>query len=35
MKGVGKDASKLFHAIGHDEYATKMLKKYQIGIIKK
>jgi len=35
MKGVGKDASKLFHSIGHDEYAKKMLKKYQIGILSK
>ena len=35
MKGVGKDASKLFHSIGHDEYAKKMLKKYQIGVISK
>ena len=35
MKGVGKDATKLFDSIGHDEYATKMLKKYQIGILKK
>ena len=34
MKGVGKDATKLFNSIGHDEYAMKMLKKYQIGIIK-
>ena len=33
MKGVGKDASKLFHSIGHDEYAKKMFKKYQIGIL--
>ena len=31
MKGVGKDASKLFHGIGHDDYAKKMLKKYKIG----
>jgi len=35
MKGVGKDASALFKSIGHDEYAKKMLKKYQIGILKK
>jgi predicted heme/steroid binding protein len=34
MKGVGKDATKLFKSIGHDEYAKKMLNKYQIGIIK-
>ena len=33
MKGVGKDATSLFKSIGHDEYAKKMLKKYQIGII--
>jgi cytochrome b involved in lipid metabolism len=33
MKGVGKDATKLFKAIGHDTYAIKMLKKYQIGVI--
>ena len=35
MKGVGKDATTLFNNIGHDEYANKMLKKYQIGIVKK
>ena len=35
MKGVGKDATKLFNSIGHDDYARKMLKKYQIGILKK
>ena len=35
MKGVGKDATKLFNSIGHDDYAKKMVKKYQIGIIKK
>ena len=35
MKGVGKDATHLFKAIGHDEYAKKMLNKYQIGILKK
>ena len=33
MKGVGKDATNLFNSIGHDEYARKMLKTYQIGII--
>jgi cytochrome b involved in lipid metabolism len=33
MKGVGKDASKLFHSIGHDEIAKKILKKYKIGVI--
>jgi len=33
MKGVGKDATNLFNSIGHDEYARKMLKKYQIGIV--
>ena len=33
MKGVGKDATALFTSIGHDEYARKMLKKYQIGIL--
>lgn len=33
MKGVGKDATKLFTSIGHDDYARKMLKKYQIGIL--
>lgn len=33
MKGVGKDATKLFHSIGHDEYAKKMFTKYQIGIL--
>jgi cytochrome b involved in lipid metabolism len=33
MKGVGKDATTLFKAIGHDQYAKKMLKKYQIGFI--
>ena len=35
MKGVGKDASTLFNSVGHDDYAKKMLKKYQIGILKK
>ena len=35
MKGVGKDATKMFKSIGHDEYAKKMLNKYQIGILKK
>ena len=35
MKGVGKDASKLFHDIGHDAMAKKMLRKYQIGVLKK
>jgi len=35
MKGVGKDATTLFNSIGHDDYAKKMFKKYQIGIIKK
>ena len=35
MKGVGKDATNLFNSIGHDDYAKKMLKKYQIGILKK
>jgi monoamine oxidase len=33
MKGVGKNATKLFNSIGHDNYAKKMLKKYQIGIL--
>jgi protoporphyrinogen oxidase/cytochrome b involved in lipid metabolism len=35
MKGVGKDATLLFNNVGHDNYAKKMLKKYQIGILKK
>ena len=35
MKGVGKDATRLFNSVGHDDYARKMLKKYQIGILKK
>jgi cytochrome b involved in lipid metabolism len=35
MKGVGKDATRLFNSIGHDDYARKILKKYQIGIVKK
>jgi cytochrome b involved in lipid metabolism len=35
MKGVGKDATALFTNIGHDEYAKKMLKKYQIGLLAK
>ena len=35
MKGVGKDATALFKSIGHDDYAKKMLNKYQIGILKK
>ena len=34
MKGVGKDASKLFNTIGHDSYAKKMLQKYKIGKLK-
>lgn len=33
MKGVGKDATKLFISFNHDDYAKKMLKKYQIGIL--
>lgn len=35
MKGVGKDATQLFHSIGHDAAAKKMLRKYQIGVLKK
>jgi cytochrome b involved in lipid metabolism len=35
MKGVGKDATQLFKNIGHSNYALKMLKKYQIGILAK
>jgi len=35
MKGVGKDATHLFTAVGHDDYAKKMLSRYQIGILKK
>jgi cytochrome b involved in lipid metabolism/protoporphyrinogen oxidase len=35
MKGVGKDATKLFNSIGHSDYAKQMLKKYQIGKLKK
>ena len=35
MSGVGKDATKLFNSVGHDDYAKKMFKKYQIGILKK
>jgi protoporphyrinogen oxidase/cytochrome b involved in lipid metabolism len=35
MKGVGKDATRLFNSIGHGDYAKKMVKKYQIGILKK
>jgi cytochrome b involved in lipid metabolism len=35
MKGVGRDATSLFNSIGHDDYAKKMVKKYQIGILKK
>ena len=35
MKGVGKYATKLFNSVGHDDYAKKMVKKYQIGILKK
>ena len=36
MKGVGKDATKLFNSIdSHNDYARKMVKKYQIGILKK
>jgi cytochrome b involved in lipid metabolism len=36
MKGVGKDATKLFNSIdSHDQYARKMVAKYQIGILKK
>jgi monoamine oxidase/predicted heme/steroid binding protein len=33
MKGVGKDASKLFASIGHDNYAKNMFTKYQIGTL--
>ena len=33
MKGVGRDASKLFHSMKHDSYAIQKLKKYQIGIL--
>ena len=35
MKGVGKDATTLFDSMGHDEYAKKIVKEYQIGILKK
>jgi predicted NAD/FAD-dependent oxidoreductase len=35
MRGVGKDATNLFKQIGHSNNARKMLKKYQIGILKK
>jgi acyl-lipid (8-3)-desaturase len=35
MKGVGRDASKLFHSMKHDSYAIQKLKKYQIGILQK
>jgi len=35
MKGVGKDATDLFNNIGHSKYAIKMLKTYEIGILKK
>ena len=35
MSGVGKDATKLFNSVGHDDYAKKMFKKYQIGVVKK
>ena len=35
MKGVGKDATELFNNIGHSTYAIKMLKKYEIGKLKK
>ena len=35
MKGVGKDATELFNSIGHSDYAKQMLKKYQIGKLKK
>jgi len=33
LKGIGKDATALFKAIGHDKYAKKMLYKYKIGIL--
>jgi len=35
MKGVGKDATKLFNSIGHSDYAKTMLKKFKIGILLK
>ena len=36
MKGVGKDATKMFHALHqHSPDALKLLKKYKIGILKK
>jgi len=31
MKGVGKDATKLFESIGHPDYVKKILKKMKIG----
>jgi cytochrome b involved in lipid metabolism len=33
MKGVGKDATKLFNGIGHSSEARKLLTKFQIGIL--
>ena len=33
MKGVGKDATKLFNNVGHSSNARKILKGFQIGIL--
>ena len=33
MKGVGKDATKLFESIGHPKYVKKILKKMKIGVL--
>ena len=31
MKGVGKDATKLFNSIGHSNYAKSKLKSFKVG----
>ena len=33
MKGVGKDATEMFKAVGHSNNAKKILKGLQIGIL--
>ena len=33
MKGVGKDATKMFRGVGHSSNAKKILKGLQIGIL--
>ena len=33
LSGIGLDATKLFHSMGHSKNAVKQLKKYQIGVL--